>query len=100
CRTAEIADDEHVAPAPAVDEDAGRQRQEHERQELDRAERRHFERTRMECDERYPRDRELRDLRAELADRLAGPELQEVAMTPQATRRAMEPTHRRCAGRT
>jgi hypothetical protein len=75
---AEVADDEHRATLQPVDPYASGEREEQEGQELDRLERRHLERRRIEGHERHPRDRELRNLRAELADRLTGPELQEV----------------------
>ena len=53
-----------------VDPDTRRQREEQEREELDGAQQRDLERARVEDEDRGERDRELRDLRPELADRL------------------------------
>ena len=53
---------------------------------------RELERRRVELVEREERDRELGDLRAELADGLARPQLHEVAVSPEPSGR---PTHRR-----
>ena len=89
-----VACDQDRAAAQAVDPDAGGQREEHERQE---AEQRRGRRTRAASRagrRGEPRDREPRDLRAELADRLAGPELEEVAVTPEPAGRAAQLTHR------
>ena len=88
-----IGGDQNRAPRQAVDPDTCRKRQEEERRELDRPERRHLERARVEDQDRDERDRQLRDDRAELADRLAGPQLQEVAVAPEAAARK-EATHR------
>ena len=52
-----------------------------------------------ERDRRDDRDRELRDLRAELADRLTGPEPDEVRVVPEPACRAAQPTHRALGGR-
>ena len=79
----EVGHDQDRSAAQAVDPDARRQREQEEGEEVDGAERCHLERARVEDEDRRQRDRELRYLRAELADRLAGPELEEVAVTPQ-----------------
>src|SRR5205085_11085231 len=59
------------------------QREDDEREKPKRAEEREDERADVQDDRGDPRDRELRHLRAELADRLAGPQLYEVGVTPQ-----------------
>ena len=79
----EVRDDEDRTTAQPVDPDAGRQREEEERQELDGSQQRDLERARVEHEHRRQRQRQRRHLRADLADRLAGPELQEVGVTPQ-----------------
>ena len=53
-----------------------------------------LERGRVEHEQRHERQRELRDLRPELADRLGRPQLEEVAVAPEAAGRP-EATHRR-----
>src|SRR6266511_2290239 len=68
-----------------IDPDAGRQREQEERQELHRPERGHLERGRVQHDHGYERQRDLTDLRAELADGLRRPVLQKIGMAPQAT---------------
>ena len=75
-----VADDQDRPAAEAVDPDAGRQREEDERQEAEHAEQRERERARVQAERGEPRDRELRDLGAELADRLARPEPDEVGV--------------------
>ena len=66
-----------------VDPDARGQREEDERQELERPEQRDLEGARVENEDRDEADREIVDLRPELADRLRRPELQEVAVPPE-----------------
>src|SRR6185436_5835408 len=66
-----------------VDPDPGGQREEQERQELDRRQQRDSEGRLLQGEDRDERQRQERDLRAELADRLSAPERQEVAMPPQ-----------------
>ena len=96
CSTREVADDQDRTPRQTVDPHACRQREEDERQELDGRERSDLEGARVENQDRDERERELSDLRPELADRLRRPELQEVAMAPE-TAGGPEPTHRRLA---
>ena len=81
----EVRDDEDRSAAQAVDPDAGRQCKQQKRQELDRAEHRDLERARIEHEDGGERQRQRRNLRADLADRLPGPQLQEVAVTPEAS---------------
>ena len=77
-RASAVADDQDLAAAKPVDPDARGQRKQDERQEAEHSEERERERACVQADGGEPRDRELGDLRAELADRLAGPELDEV----------------------
>ncbi len=86
-RAPEVGDDEDRAPAKPVDPDAGGQREQQERQELDRPQQGDLERARVEHDDRRDRQRERRDLAPELADRLARPEPEEVRVPPQASPR-------------
>src|SRR5213076_3089769 len=90
---AEIADEQHVPPPQPVDPDACRKREQKERQELDRAEERDLERGRVQHEHGDRRQRELRDRRAELADRLAAPQLHEVAVAPEASLRVAKLPH-------
>jgi len=80
----EVADDQDRSPGQTVDPDTGGQGEQDERQELDRRERRDLERARIEHENRDEREREPPDLRADLADRLGRPQLQEVAVSPEA----------------
>ena len=89
---ADVRDDEDRAAPQAVDPDARRQREEQERQELGHSDGRHLERAGIEDEDRGERDRELRDLRSDQADRLGGPELQEVRVPPEPAVRP-EATH-------
>ena len=70
-----------------VDPDAGRQAEEQERKEVDRSERRDLERRRVQRQDGDERQRDARDLRAELTDALSRPQLQKVGMPPQAAMR-------------
>src|SRR5579884_2667964 len=88
--TARVADDQDVAAPQPVDPHAGRQREEDERQEPHHAEQRELERARVQVESGEQWDRQSGDHRAELADRLARPELDEVAVRPKAAGR---PTH-------
>jgi hypothetical protein len=80
-RTAQVREDQDRAPAQAIDPSSGGQADQHEWQELDRAEQRELERLDLEHDRRDERDREERDLGAELTDRLGCPQVSEVAVT-------------------
>ena len=95
-----VADDEDPAAAQAIDPDARGEGEEDEGEEAQHAEERELDRARVQVDRGEPRDGELRDLRSDLADRLARPELEEVRVRPEATRRAAEPRHSpACRGR-
>ena len=76
----EVADDQDRAAVEPIHPDAGRQAEQDERQELDRADEAELERRDLQEERGDQRDGQRADLRAELADRLAGPELQEVGM--------------------
>jgi hypothetical protein len=80
----EVADDQDRAAPESIDPHAGRQREEDEGEELDRPEEADLERVRLEHQDRHERDRQHAHLRAELADRLSRPELEEVGMAPEA----------------
>jgi len=77
---AQVARDHDRAAAEAIDPRPGRQREQDERQELDRAEQREREWLDLEDERRGERDRERADLRAEDADRLGRPDLLEVGV--------------------
>ena len=98
-RAGRVAGDEDRPAAQAVDPDAGGQREEDERQEAEHAEQRELDRRGVQLVGGEQRDREGRDRRAELADRLSGPELEEVGVAPEAAGRAARPTHRAPSGR-
>src|SRR5512133_2478845 len=86
-RARKITDDEdRPAPKP-VDPHARREADEKEGQELDCREGSYLERARVQHVDRGERQRELRELRPELADRLGRPELDEVRMSPKASGR-------------
>ena len=89
----EIADDEDRLPLHPVDPDAGRDREQDERQELDHDERGDRERARIEQEHRHERQRQPRELGAEDADRLRGPEVAKVSVPPEPARQ--EPPHQR-----
>ena len=76
-------DEDGPAPHP-IDPHARRQREEDPRQEADDAEDAELEGISVQDQRGQQRHAEQRDLVAELADRLAGPELHEVALPPQA----------------
>ena len=97
-RPAEVADDEDRLPPEPVDPHASRKREEDERQELDDEERGDGEGARVEKDDGNEGERELRELRAEDADRLGRPELEEVRLAPQAPL-GPEPAHQRRSAR-
>ena len=80
-RTPQIAHDEDGTSTEAVDPDAGRQAEEHEWKELEGVEQTELERRDPQTQSRHDRHREDRDLRPEDADRLAGPEFQEVGVS-------------------
>jgi len=82
----DVRGDEDRPPCEPVDPNARRQREEEEGQHLDRPEEGDTERGRIERDDGDEREREVRDLRAELADRLRAPEAHEVAMAEEARR--------------
>src|SRR5205823_4727870 len=86
-RPRDVAEDEDRAPAQAVDPDPGRQAHEQEREELDRRQRGDLERAHVQHVDRDERQRQLRELRPELADCLRRPELDEVRMAPEASGR-------------
>ena len=82
----EVADDEDRLSRQAIDPDARGQREEDEREEVDRSVDRDLEGARVEHDDRDETEREIVDLRAELADRLRRPEVAEVAVAPEPAR--------------
>jgi hypothetical protein len=92
-RAAEVADDQDRAPRQPVDPDAGGEREQDEREEENRAEHGHLEDARVEHEDGDERERDVVDRRAELADRLRRPELQEVAVAPETAPRP-EAMHR------
>src|SRR5439155_18030517 len=79
----EVSDDQQRTSPQPVYPDARGQREEEERELLEDRQRRNRERARVQDPDRGDREREQRHLRAELADRLAAPELEEVAVPPQ-----------------
>ncbi len=83
-RASEVARDEDGPAAETVHPDPGRQPEEDEREELERAEEGDLERGRVEQDDRRERQGQLRDLRADLADGLGGPQLEEIGVAPEA----------------
>jgi hypothetical protein len=86
-RASHVADDQDRPSREPVDPDTGREGEQQERQLLEDGQRRDGEGARMEDVDRRQRQREQRELRAELADRLPGPELEEVPVAPEPTRR-------------
>ena len=76
-------EDQDRAPPQPIDPDAGRKREEQERQELDGREQPRPEGALLEREDRDERQRQQADLRPELADRLGAPEGQEVAVPPE-----------------
>ena len=80
---AEVGEDQDRTTPQPVDPDAGRQREEKERQELDGREQRDPERRLLEGEDRDERQCQERDLRPELADRLRAPQRQKVAVPPE-----------------
>ncbi len=91
-RASAVTDDQDLTAAKPVDPDPGGERKQDERQEAEDSEEREGEWACMELDGGEPRDGELGHLRAELADRLPGPELDEVRVRPEGAGRS---THRR-----
>ena len=88
CRCSpEVAEDEDRLASQPIDPDPCRQREEQERKEFDGSEQGNLEGARLEDQDRGERQRELRDLRAELADRLRRPEPQEVRVSPESAGR-------------
>ena len=82
-RATHVADDQDGAPGQPVDPHPRGEREQQERQLLEDRERCDRERARMEDVDRDQRQREQAELRAELADRLACPELQKVPVPPE-----------------
>ena len=82
-RPQEVPEDQDRTTPQPVDPDPGGQREEEERQELDRGQRRDPEGALVEGEDRDERQRQERDLRPELADRLRAPEREEVAVPPE-----------------
>ena len=83
-RPRSVTGDENRAPRQAVDPDAGRQADEEKRQKLGRRQRGDLERARINDIDGRERQGKLADLRAELADSLGRPELEEVRVPPEA----------------
>ena len=83
-RAHEVRRDEDRPAGEAVDPDARGEGEEDERQEQERAEGGDLERARLQDGDRDERKREVRDLGAEAADRLGRPQLEEVAVAPEA----------------
>ena len=83
-RASQVGNDEDRPPRQTIDPHTGRQREEQERQEVDRSQRRHLERRRVEHHHGDQGQSDLADVRAELADRLGRPQLQEIGMAPEA----------------
>src|ERR687892_395482 len=79
-----VGTDEDRAPPHPVDPHASRQREEDPWQEADDAQDAHLQGAGPEDVDGQQWQREERDLVTELADRLPGPELHEVALAPQA----------------
>ena len=82
-RASEIRENHDRPARQPVDPDAGREGEDQKRQEVDRRERRDLERRRVQDEHRHEWQRDLRHVRAELADGLSRPQLQEIAMSPQ-----------------
>ena len=82
-RPADVGGDEDPPPRQTVDPDAGRQREQQERQEVDRGQHADLERARAEREDRHERHREERDLGSELADRLGQPQALEPGLAKQ-----------------
>ena len=85
-RPADVAEHEDRLPPQPIDPDACRKREEQEGQELDARQRRDLEGALLEHEDRDERQRQQRDLRPELADRLRPPQGEEVAMPPETAR--------------
>ncbi len=83
----EVAEHEDRPAAQPVDPDAGGKADEQEGQELDDAQRGHLECRCVQHVDCHERQGQQADLRAELADRLGGPELEEVRVPPEAAGR-------------
>src|SRR5439155_2023051 len=83
-RAPEVRHHEDRPARQPVDPDPGRQAEEQERKEVDRSKRRDLERRRVQRQDGDERQRDARDLRAELTDALSRPELQKIGMPPQA----------------
>ena len=83
-RARDVGADEDRPPPHPIDPHARRQREEDPGQEADDAQDAELEGLGAEDQRGQQRNAEQRDLVAELADRLAGPELHEVALPPQA----------------
>ena len=91
-----VAGQHDPALGMTVDDRAGRQGDERERGRRGRGQQAHFEGARPQQDHRGQRERQLGDRRAHLADGLAAPQQQEVAVPPQAALLAGLPL--RCRG--
>ncbi len=76
--------------AHAIDQHAGMQTHERERQRLQRDQHAHLPRRRVQQHRGRQRQREVRDLRAERRDRQRAPELQEVRVPPETVEDAAE----------
>ena len=82
-RASRVADDQQRTALQAIHPDACRQREDQERKLLEDRQGRDRECARVQDLDRCNRQREQGDLRAEFADRLSSPELEEVAVAPQ-----------------
>ncbi len=89
-RAAHVGDDHDRQLADAVDQHARLQREERERERLERDEYAHLQRRRVQQDRGGQRQREVRDLRAERRDRQRQPHAPEVGGQPQAGERAAQ----------
>jgi hypothetical protein len=89
-----VGDHQDRLSAKPIDPDPDRQPEQHEGQELQRAQQPHLERVRPEQEDGGERQGDEGDLRSDLADRLPGPQFQEVAMPPQARRSGLSAIHR------
>ena len=90
-RAPDVAGHEDRPAADAVDNDAGREAEEQERGELDGAERADREGARVERLDREQRQRQQADLAPQLADRLGGPQPDEVRVAEERSLAGTEP---------
>ena len=97
-RASEVADDEDRPSGKSVDPHPGGEREDDEGKEFDRPQHRDLEGARVQHQDRHQRQGQLTRLRAELADRLRRPQLQEVAVAPEPAVRP-EATHREARSR-